>query len=192
MPESPIETHTYAVGGVSQQIIFGTQVIAVETQREIHSIAEGIDSLPVDEKTKSNFHRQLQEYERVFKEAAEGVLARQEIEFQLKIDRQTNDFQQQLKEKELELRLREQETKTQRIIRLMDKDIVAVVIGGILLIIFGIALLAMMLYGKVDTQLVESVFFILLGYFFGQGVAGRIGQGDRSQDRKTDNPSSGQ
>ena len=60
----------------------------------------------------------------------------------------------------------------------------SVLIGGILLIVIVIALVIMIFYGKVDARLLESTFFVLLGFFFGQGVAAR---GHRKTDASSNN-----
>jgi len=69
---------------------------------------------------------------------------------------------------------------TQRLLRLLDKDLVSVVIGGILLIFMSIAMLLLIRYGQVEARLFESAFLILLGFFFGQGASSRVQKSDNS------------
>lgn len=140
---------------------------------KIRTLTDAIDQLP-DLDTKEILRKQLGEYEKLAKEASEGELERQREEFILKLAQQKAVFEQDQAVKQSELRLRESETKTRRIIRLLDKDLVSVLIGGVLLIILTVSLIVLMSRGIVEPRLLENAFLILLGYFFGQGVGARI------------------
>ena len=133
--------------------IAGRDIYIEQVAPSIRDLRELIDSSNADEETKERFRNQLDEYEKVAEEAATGALQRQQQEFELALEQQRVNFQ------------------TARIERLFDRDLVSVIIGGVLLIIITIALIIMMAYGKIEVRLIESAFLILLGFFFGQGIS---------------------
>jgi hypothetical protein len=147
-------------------------IISQALTSKIRNLNDAIDQLP-DNDTKEMLRNQLQEYEKLAKDVAAGELERQRMEFDQKLAQQKVAFEQDQAGKQVELRLREAETKTQRIVRLLDKDLVSVLIGGALLIIITVSLIVMMGRGVVESRLLENAFLILLGYFFGQGAGVR-------------------
>ena len=159
--------------------------VAARAAPAIHDLREMIEAAIVDNETKERFRKQLNEYEKISEEAAKGALEQQKQAFELKLLQQKVSFEQDIETRRKELALKEAETKTQRIVRLLDRDLVSVIIGGILLIILGVAMVVLIARGTVSSDLLETAFLILLGFFFGSAVPAA-----RAASTKSDNQSS--
>ena len=124
-----------------------------KVEQSYQDLEQLINEVDADEATKEKIKQEFKEIREAYDAKIEGELQRQQDQF---------DF---------EWELRKAQEKTDRIIRLLDRDLVAVIIGGILLLILGIALIVLIYNDKVEPTLLESAFFVILGFFFGQGVS---------------------
>lgn len=155
MPGMQVNQQINSLEGGRVENIIGGSVVIERLQNRIRTLTDAVEALSINSAEKEPLLKQIQEYEKLAKDVAEGALKRQEAEFLAKLQEQKI------------------ETQTQRIIRLLDKDLVSVLIGGTLLLIITISLIVMMSRGLVESRLLENAFLILLGYFFGQGVGAR-------------------
>ncbi|KAA2223097.1 hypothetical protein [Chryseobacterium sediminis] len=57
--------------------------------------------------------------------------------------------------------------KSDIILKFLDRESIASIIGSVLLLFMGICLLVMMFLGREPIKIVESAFLLILGYFFG-------------------------
>ena len=112
---------------------------------------------------------------------------RNKIESELEeLNTQTTEFEEQAKElskeeKEIEsskqlleiskTKLELLEKKSQIWLTILAKESIASIIGAFLLIIIAICLLVSMFLGIETTEIIESAFLLILGYFFGHAVA---------------------
>lgn len=171
MPSEDSDEIFARLSGDMNTVVVGRNIIQTIVQPSIRNLQDMIDVSSVDDETKKQFRAELDEYEKIADEAAKGVLEEQHKVFELELEQQKERFDHELDIKRRELNIREAETKTQRIVRLLDRDLVSVIIGGVLLIIICIALIWLIARGTVEARLIESAFLILLGFFFGQGVS---------------------
>jgi len=151
---------------ISGDTITGGTSLKPSTLLDMIESSENIDGA-----TREKFVKELDNYESLAKESAEEALSRQRQELDLWVQGEKNRLDQDMDTHQRELALKEAEQKTKRMLRFFDRDLVAVIIGGVLLLIISIALIFMIASEKVEPSLLENAFLILLGFFFGQGAA---------------------
>jgi hypothetical protein len=105
---------------------------------------------------------------------------RSELEEQLKsLEAESEKLLQQEKEvaekqedlPDVEWIVKERESRVRMWQTLLARESVATIIGAFLLVVFVIAYLIAMFVGVETTQIVDSAFLLVLGYFFGQTVS---------------------
>jgi DNA-binding transcriptional MerR regulator len=172
-------------GDAKHTVVDGGDEYSDTVGQSIRDIRDLIETSSVDEQTKASLRTQLDEYEKTAEEAATGLLEEQLRECEQRREQQRLRFEQEQEVLRTELASKKAERWTQTIVRLLDRDLVSVLIGGILLIVICIALIWMIAHGMVEARLLESAFLILLGFFFGQGIArpGRTASPNAESDK---------
>jgi hypothetical protein len=146
---------------ITGELIYGDVVVSQKVA-DLRSLVMTDSHLDTDQKEK--FTKQLDEYESALEKVTTDVLNRQQREFELQLEKQKQDL-------ELERTERTRRLWVWLLQRVLEKNLIASFIGGILLFIVMITLIIAMFMGKVDTNIVENAFLVLLGYFFGQVTA---------------------
>jgi len=110
--------------------------------------------------------------EKLVKELKDFNTQVNELEVQEKINNENELHKSSIKQLEItEKKLEVFEKKSKIWMTILAKESIASVIGAFLLIVIAISLIVSMFLGTETTEIVESAFLLILGYFFGHAVS---------------------
>lgn len=132
-----------------------------EEEQKIESISELIKTIP-EKDIQQKIKQELKE------------LGEQSNKFKIedkKLDAEEEKFKSEQRQLELQQsKLEIFDKKSQVWLRIFGKESIASILGGFLLLVMSISFIAAMFTGTEVSNIVESAFLLILGYFFGQSV----------------------
>ncbi len=132
-----------------------------KTETKIESISELINTIP-DQDTRKELNQQFKELE---EQASRAKIEREQLDKQ---EEQFNSEKQELELTKDKLDIFDKRSKIW--LRIFGRESIASILGGFLLLIMTSCFLIAMFTGTEISNVIESAFFLILGYFFGQSV----------------------
>ncbi|EWM18028.1 hypothetical protein [Kutzneria sp. 744] len=137
---------------LERRSLINERIRALELGDEVAGIREKLAEVGSDADVRAELERQLEEKRAAEQAAASAAQAATEAQLRA----------------EAELKLEMQAKKAQIYLSWLQREPVAVLVGGVLLVVLAGVLIVAMFTGVPVAEIVSSAFLLILGYFFGQ------------------------
>jgi hypothetical protein len=141
----------------------------LEKKEEIVDLREKAESAHNQEET--------EEYEKKIKELQTAIItieekyAKSEEAMRLSLEEAQSDVKkQELAERKERLKLETWERRTQIFQRFLERESVATIVGGMLLVLVTLFMIVVTIWNMKALDILSNAFLVILGYFFGQSV----------------------